>query len=253
MFLDHEGALAWSGLDQAEVDEPLDRVADGIPRRAVAVPELEFSGQLAARAELVRTRSADAGLRRSAGTWGSPSSLLSIRGHPSHRNDPSRPVIHATRLAGIFSVSRFIPSPTVVTPASGTKGWDGLDDRVRRFYPSSRLLGRTGICQMAPESRTVRLDWMYRTARTDRGHTGAVATGNRQGVNTSPGLGWPGGAAPVDQVVSPARGTPGFVSCSRGDRLDVGFRCADTASCQPSQPMGLPVKWNRSRCPNHGI
>lgn len=35
-----------------------------------------------------------------------------------------------------------------------------------------RLLGCTSICQMAPESRTVGLNWTYRMKRSDRGQTG---------------------------------------------------------------------------------
>jgi hypothetical protein len=35
-----------------------------------------------------------------------------------------------------------------------------------------RLLGRTWICQMAPESRTASLNWTYRTTRSGRAQTG---------------------------------------------------------------------------------
>jgi hypothetical protein len=36
------------------------------------------------------------------------------------------------------------------------------------------LLGCTRTCQMAPESRTVRLNWMYRTVGIDRRQTGIL-------------------------------------------------------------------------------
>jgi hypothetical protein len=47
------------------------------------------------------------------------------------------PLILAIRLVRIFGISWFIPRVTVVTPGLGTKGWDGLDDRAHRIYPSS--------------------------------------------------------------------------------------------------------------------
>jgi hypothetical protein len=45
-LLDYEGALTWSCLDQAEVGEPLDRVADGIPRGVVVLSQLDLGPQL---------------------------------------------------------------------------------------------------------------------------------------------------------------------------------------------------------------
>src|SRR5271165_2857580 len=44
---------------------------------------------------------------------------------------------HAIQPSRIFGISGFIPNRTLVTPRRDTKGWDGLDGRVHRIYPSS--------------------------------------------------------------------------------------------------------------------
>ena len=49
-LLDHERALARTGLDQAAGDQPLDGVADGVARRVVLVPELQLGPELGSRA-----------------------------------------------------------------------------------------------------------------------------------------------------------------------------------------------------------
>src|SRR5580698_1321201 len=53
-LLRDEGALAWAGLDQSQGGEQFDRVADGVARRPVALPQLDLGQQLLTWLELAR-------------------------------------------------------------------------------------------------------------------------------------------------------------------------------------------------------
>src|SRR6516164_7943064 len=138
-LLNDEGALARAGLHQASADEPLHRVANGVPGRLILVPQLDFRRQLVARAKLagldlpleIIGDQPVHGFRHAA------SRRLSERSQPHQQQD-------SLGLPGSFPPSRSSEysglKPVAIPPTGcqhGTRGWDDLDRRTHGTQTSS--------------------------------------------------------------------------------------------------------------------